>query len=595
MSSIPKTRALPVLQFLLATLVISAGVWWLSFSAALNQAAENGRADLALASDRLANQLQGVRERAVLLADHPTLLDLVRNPPALTSEANKLLQEMADKTASKSVFLIDTEGQVLASSLPDLAGDSPGQSLSAKFLAPYRRALGGALGASHFIGADGKRIYAFAAPVFAPDGPVIGVVIVGIDILAIEWNWPADPDAVFFSDDAGVIFVSNRSELILTEKSGHGSGIGSFPPYRSSNFRGNTIWRLDGGRYLPRHALHLTQPMPVVGFTAEILLDLAPARRLAALQAAVAAALALVIGAFALLATQRRRALAERLELEAAANSALEARVQARTRELEDVNRSLRHEIRERQDAEAALKRAQADLVQAGKLSALGQMSAGISHELNQPLMAIRSFAENADLFLERGQPDRAGENLGRISELARRMGRIIKNLRAFARQEHEQIRDVDLVAVVDTALEMAHGKIVAGGVEASWARPAPVWVRGGEVRLQQVVMNLISNAVDAMVESETRRLEIVLEPGAPVRLCVRDTGPGIEDSSKIFDPFYSTKEVGASEGMGLGLSISYGLVQSFGGEIRGRNQAQGGAEFTVELTPGTTIGRAAE
>jgi two-component system C4-dicarboxylate transport sensor histidine kinase DctB len=205
---------------------------------------------------------------------------------------------------------------------------------------------------------------------------------------------------------------------------------------------------------------------------------------------------------------------------------------------------------------------------------------------LNQPLMAIRSFAENAEAFLDRGNPEVAAQNLSRISELARRMGRIIKNLRAFAKQENEPLSDVDLVAVVDAAIEMVTSKISHAGVSLDWAAPpSAVMVRGGEVRLQQVVLNLISNAVDAMEETEDRRIEITLERKGPrVFLAVRDTGPGIAEPERIFDPFYTTKEIGSAEGMGLGLSISYGLVQSFGGQIRGRNHEEKGAIFTVEL-----------
>ena len=122
-------------------------------------------------------------------------------------------------------------------------------------------------------------------------------------------------------------------------------------------------------------------------------------------------------------------------------------------------------------------------------------------------------------------------------------------------------------------------------GITVDWTPPAqPVFVHGGEVRLGQVLVNLMTNAADAMRESSDRRISITLEDGAPVRLRLRDTGPGIEEPDKIFDPFYTTKDVGG-EGIGLGLSISYGLVQSFGGRISGANTGHG-AEFTVELEP---------
>jgi len=305
--------------------------------------------------------------------------------------------------------------------------------------------------------------------------------------------------------------------------------------------------------------------LPIIGMTGETLLDTAPAQRLAWLQAATVAALLLAFGAILFWVTERRRALATQLQIEAKAKSELETRVNERTQEL---------------------RQAQAELVQAGKLSALGQMSAGISHELNQPLMAIRSFAENAETFLERGKIDVAGKNLARISELARRMGRIISNFRAFAKQESEPMSDVDIVAVVEAVLEMSEARFLADKVTLTWQTPtAPVFVRGGEVRLQQVLVNLISNAIDAMEGSSERCIEIAIKADRDkAHLRVRDTGPGIESPEKIFDPYYTTKAVGKADGLGLGLSISYGLVQSFGGDIRGRNHPEGGAVFTVEL-----------
>ena len=319
--------------------------------------------------------------------------------------------------------------------------------------------------------------------------------------------------------------------------------------------------------------------LPVIGMVGEILLDTAPARRIATLQAATLAAICLAFGALLFLATERRRTLA-------LANVVLESRVAKRTRALSASNMQLRREVKERQEAEAALTLAQQELVQAGKLSALGQMSAGISHELNQPLMAIQQYADNGSAFLQKGKAERAGENLGRISDMATRMARIIKNLRAFARNESEPISRVDLVKVINAAVELTQARLKADQVTLDWNCDhfdAPVYAWGGEVRLAQVFVNLINNAADAMLDQEERRVHIVIHDGKRLAVTVRDIGPGIKEPEKMFEPFYSTKAVGSSEGMGLGLSISYGLVQSFGGNIRGAN-ADRGAIFTVEL-----------
>jgi two-component system C4-dicarboxylate transport sensor histidine kinase DctB len=169
------------------------------------------------------------------------------------------------------------------------------------------------------------------------------------------------------------------------------------------------------------------------------------------------------------------------------------------------------------------------------------------------------------------------------------RMDRIIRNLRAFARKEGEPASDVALDRVTTDALALLAPKIEEIGAVVSWDPPsAPVMVRGGAVRLQQVVMNLVGNALDAMAGQPEggRAVSVAIDPGDPVRLTVTDSGPGLAEvtEGRLFDPFFTTKPVG--EGTGLGLSISYGIVQSFGGGIRGENRANGGAIFTVELQP---------
>lgn len=571
-----KRRALATVLFLLFAAGFTGGAWWYAYSSALDQMAERGRADLSLASDRLVGQLQQFRELAVLMADHPTLKAALLGAGG---GAAPLLERTADKTGAMRIHLALPSGQLRASS----AGAQAPASLAGQ--PAFARAMQGALGAQHGREGEEGRVYAYAAPVFGPGGRLLGAVVVAVDLRALEGAWAGDAEAVFFTDEAGVVFVSNRTELLFRSLS-PGPGAAPMPPVQATTRAGHALWRIAGGPYLPARALYLTQDLPVIGMTGAILLGVAPAERVAALQGAVAAALALIFGGTLLHLGQRRRALAERLAVEERANALLETRVAERTAELSQANALLTREVTERQEAEAALKRAQAELVQAGKLSALGKMSAGLSHELNQPLMAIRSFAENAALLVERGQPEKAAQNLGRISDLARRMGRIIKNLRAFARQESEPMTDVDLSAVVEAALEIAEPRLRENQVRVLWEAPdRPVLVRGGEVRLQQVVLNLLSNAIDAMAGRIEKRVEIALAPaGVTVALSIRDTGPGIAEPEKIFDPFYTTKEVGAGEGMGLGLSISYGLVQSFGGAIRGRNHPGGGAVFTVEL-----------
>ena len=560
--------------YLVAVAALGFGVWRYGWLQALDQLAARAESDLALASDRLSTQLQGYQEIAVIVADHPELAR-IDDPEA----ASGLLLDLADKIGATNVIFAGADGVVLASALTPVGADVSAEPA-------FQRALHGAIGAQHGV-RDGRRSRIVAAPAFAPDGKVRGALLVEVDLNKVEQAWRGDNPAVFFTDAGGEVLVTNRSELLFWRRPEGQAGLvprdADAPPFGARREGRHEIWTVGWGPYLPETGLHLSRALPVIGMTAEVLVDVAPARRLASLQAAAVVAGCLAFGALLYLATERRRALAS-------ANRKLEARVAERTSDLSTANRQLRREVAERLEAEAALKKAQADLVQAGKLSALGQMSAGISHELNQPLMAIRSFAENGAEFLNRGRPEPAAENLSRISDMARRMGRIIRNLRAFARNEAEPVTRVDLAQVVAQAVELTEAQLRARDVTLDWEPPAaPVPVRGGEVRLVQVVVNLITNAADAMAEQEDRRIRVSLDRVAGrLRLTVRDIGPGIADPERLFEPFYSTKAVGSGEGMGLGLSISYGLVQSFGGEIRGVNvdDADGGAAFMVDLDP---------
>lgn len=567
-------RAATLLIFLLTVLALAGGVWRYAYLQGLDQLTARGAADLSLASDRLVGQLQRYRDLAVFLSDHPRVADVLDDQPGLA--ARDFLQDVADKSGAMEVRVIDAQGIVRAASHGKVGG-------TLTYLPFVRRALRGALGWGHGPSLPlTDRAYFHASPVFGADRAIAGAVIVSADLNGIDYDWRGSNPAAFFTDDAGLVQIANRSDLLFWQRPAGQPGLispkGHAGAFSAQIVGQHEIWNMDWGPYLPDTALHLTRSLPVIGMTGEVLLDTAPARRLAFSQAAAVAALCLAFGALLFLATERRRALFE-------ANMLLERQVVKRTAALNASNADLRREAAEREEAQAALRRAQADLVQAGKLSALGQMSAGISHELNQPLMAIRSFADNAVQFAARGKPERVTDNLTRISAMAERMARIIQKLRAFARQESMPQTRVDVARVLASAVELTDGYLREAGVTLAYTAPEdPIWVRGGKVRLWQVFVNLITNAADAMTGGAARVLRIEIDRGDSVSVRFIDTGPGIEMPDKVFDPFYTTKTVGGASGMGLGLSISYGIVQSFGGQIRGSNLDGGGAMFSVRL-----------
>jgi two-component system C4-dicarboxylate transport sensor histidine kinase DctB len=545
--------------FLALVLAVSLGVYRFGLNQAMAQLTARGQADLVLAGDRFEARLQRYQELAVMLADHPRLVGLDAGPQ-MRDDAQDFLRGAADKTGALALVYMDAAGQVLAAAGAPLGRAALGG-------AWVRRAAQGALGTGHLslsAAAGPRRAYFFAAPDFDATGRVRAMLLVAVDIDELEFGWRSSRPTVFFTDQAGQVFMANRSELLFARLQSGAAGLvledGTARRIEQSWRGEEELWVLDLGPYIPRRALHLTKEMPVIAMRAEALVDVAPAERLALWQAMVIASVLVAFGAILFLVAERRRALEQ-------ANRQLEARVELRTE---------------------ALRRAQAELVQAGKLGALGQMSAGISHELNQPLMAIGQFAENARRFLAQGQEAVARENLARISALSARAARIIKNLRAFARNESEPMSRVELGAVVATAAELVEARLSEEAVQLRWRRPSePVFVRAGEVRLGQVFVNLITNAAEAMQGQDApKEISIAVAHAAPgrVRVEVADSGPGIADPEKIFEPFYSTKAVGSAEGLGLGLSISYGLIESFGGRITGQNGALGGAVFAVEL-----------
>ena len=265
------------------------------------------------------------------------------------------------------------------------------------------------------------------------------------------------------------------------------------------------------------------------------------------------------------------------------AQEALETRVQERTSDLSLANAKLLEEMQQHRNT-------QNELIQTAKLAVIGQMSAGINHELNQPLTAIRNYADNARAFLERQKFETVDSNLQEISSLTERMSRIIHPLKEFSRKSSDQNEPVCLQALRDGAMSLMYGRMSKSHVDVSWpAHLAEYYVHGDILRLEQVLVNLLSNALQAMEHQEQRKIEVSVDrTNAWLRLHVRDYGPGIaqSDLERIFEPFFTTKKSG--QGLGLGLSISHRIVDTMGGHLTAANHPEGGAVFTIELAVAT-------
>ncbi|SHH56886.1 sensor histidine kinase [Cognatishimia maritima] len=507
----------------------------------------SGEARLNEASSRLRLQIDALRAQTNFIAGAPHLVTTV-----MEGDLESVSDDLTDYALTYGATRIDLyapDGTPLATSAfaPAPASDKLIQA-----------ALNGRLGYSQTIEGE-NRFFQFSRGVTTSAADPIAALVVTADVAALEFEWPVTPEVIVFLDDRQTAFSTNRASIALFPLL-DSSDTFDFHLRPTSRTAGDQVYQYALPGTPEKEALILSAYVPHFDLTAQIFLETQQARNTAIVRALLAATLVLIIGLVAAVAAQQRR----RLELEAQYSATLEARVEERTEELRN---------------------AQDELVEASKLAALGRLSAGVSHEINQPLAAIMNFAENSKKFLERDRPDRASENLTMISSQVERIKRIIGNLRAFARQEVAPTDRIDFCDVVRASLSAMDDSLREAGIDVSVALPsAPIEVIAGRVRLEQVVLNLISNAADAMAQSDVKTLSVHLRTeGANAVLTVSDSGSGIADPSRVFEPFYTTKELGSSKGLGMGLALSHGLVTRFGGTLSCKNLDKGAA-FTISL-----------
>lgn len=553
-------------------------------------------ASLGLTIQALDGHLRRFEAVPDLLADQERVLRLVQNPTdaVRVQVMNAWLQARNSALESSDIYIMTPDGVTIAASNYHRADSFIGQNFTYR---PYfTAALVGQKGRFYAIGTtSGVRGYYFAAPIRDDGNITMGVITVKIGLDVIEAEWRAQDTAIMVTDPEGIVFLSTDPDLryqgllpLTPERLARTTAsrrYANVPVTEMVVTRTDELLTMDGREYLTAHKL-----MPRAGWTVQVLLDTAPLHqqaRLAAL-AFLGAALAVVV-----LIWQRRARLTERLALQLQTKAELELRVAERTADLAQANALIETEIAERRLTEQELRRTQSDLVQAGKLAALGQMSAALSHEINQPLAAARNYADSAAILIDRGDGLRAKENVGQILSLIDRMAAIARHLRNVARKPDAPLQDIVLRDAVAEALVLVAPRLVQVTLDLPDDLPP---VRGGPVRLQQVLVNLLSNAADAMAESGDLRIDVKgRRVGGRVLLTVRDYGPGVPAAiaDRIFDPFFTTKSVGS--GLGLGLSISYNIMKDFGGDLRVANHPDGGAVFTLDLQASVARQEAAE
>lgn len=564
------------------------------------QAGLRGQATLKLTVEGLKGALQRYEPLPSLIAERPSLVALLKSPtdPELLKRVNEDLRLSAYRLKASDVYVMDVSGMTLAASSYQKELSFVGRSFAYR---PYfTQALEGGTGRFFALGTtSGERGYFFAAPI-EDNERVIGVVAVKFTVDGFEQAWRNADHQIIVSDLRGVVFMASRPDW-------HFRTLRPLTRTEIAEIRANRQYPADGLLPLVNTVKPLTEDLNLIkiedepsgyryissseyisdaGWNVRILVSATRARTQAFAAVLILVLGIMLIGLAVAFYIQRRAQLLERLLTQQAAQEQLEVRVEERTADLNRTNAQLLEEVAERKAAETRLRKTQTELVQAGKLAALGQMSAALSHEFNQPLAAVKSYAENALKLLERNRTPETRENISRISEMTDRMASISKHLRNFARRPMEKVRPVPLVQIVNDAIGLLQPRLRGSGAKLNFAQPDDeVWVMGGHIRLQQVVVNLLTNALDAMKDRQPAQIDIALQTDADTCvLSVRDYGTGVseEEMGQVFDPFFTTKQPG--EGMGLGLSISYNIVKDFGGTLRVSNHDEGGAVFSIDL-----------
>lgn len=574
------------------------------------------RQSAAVHVDRYADSLKDRLERYELLSYaislQPVVRELLQAPGAhaRAESANIYLTELNRQAKVTAIYVIDAAGIARAAS----NWNRPDSFVGAHYaFRPYfQAAMHGAVGRFYGIGTTvGEPGYFVSQPVYA-QGRVIGAVAVKVNLEWFPKTTGNTTAPIVVGDEHGIVFLSSIPEWqyralqrLPAEVQQTLEVTRQYDSRRITPLSLTTRQQLDANAeivaissakdrlYLATHH-RLGEPDWQLIYYAPLSQVVINAR-IAAVAAACALGLACALLFYWRQRRQRMREAAHSRLLLEAAYGELEQRVAERTTDLRIANRRLQAEVHERMRAEDELRAAQSELVQASKLAALGQMAAGITHELNQPLAALRSFSDNTRILLERGEEETVRENLQAIADLTDRMGKITGQLRLFAGKARPRDARASVRQAIDNALAVLRPRlqgielVVEPIVEAASANNC-LEVCCDALQLEQVLINLMANAAEAArngPRAAAPRVVLGIEAEeTAVRVRVRDNGAGIAADAMphLFEPFFTTRQ----GGLGLGLAISLSIAQENGGQLNARNLEGKGAEFTLELRRAT-------
>ena len=518
---------------------------------------------LALYSGNMVSELQRNSIVPRLLASDAELIGALNsNDYQRTSQR---LMSFVDEIGAAAILLLDSDGLVVAATDRNRLGETQ------RNLPHFREAAR----ASQTVFTTHKHDtgvydFAYSRKILSNNKP-LGVIVVEVDLRKFQSAWAGISDAVIVAAAGGQILLATENSWVgLPEQ--EALALRSAPSAIDRAIQATQDWTvLSADAYMQGKAVMRQElRVPFRGWNMVLFTTYGGIRQ------RVNAVLALEIMGFSIFLALAFYQLSRQTLTRALF-------FQQESVDLRQLNIRLQREISERKKVEKNLEVAEQTLAQSSKLAALGEMSAAVSHELNQPLAAMKTYLAGAKLLLQRKRLEEALSSFQRIDDLIGRMSAITRQLKSYARKGGEELVPVDVRMAVNGALEIMEPQLKSRQISLSKTMPsAPVMILGDQLRLEQVVVNLLRNALDAISAVPTPEIELLLLGGETSSLTVRDNGEGISDLDDLFEPFFTTKKPG--DGVGLGLAISSGIITDLGGRLVARNGETTGAVFEVTL-----------
>lgn len=579
--------------YLFITAALGQWYWYENYQSQL----QTNHSQLQQFESQLSSQLEKYAYIPRLLSKDRELIDALQQPTnsAQIEITNRYLDEVNSVIKAADTYLLDINGTTLASSNWDTASSFIGRNFA--FRPYFQQAVLGDKGQYFALGStSGKRGYYYSFPVIYA-AEIIGVVVVKMDLYPIESQWPASQTIYTVTDSDNVIFMSNKREWLLHSLSGLDSNllkvirenrryadvdikslgfIGDLEKNQTELKRVNfSFYRqqfLTQSQTLDAHPLTVRVIYPkailyweLIGFFMVLHLIYA---------------MLLFLFLWQRNTTKRKQLIAR---INAEAKQKLEFEVMERTSKLHA-------EIDERAKTEEQLRVTQGELIQAAKLAVLGQMSTSISHELNNPLAAIRSYSNNGRKYLQKGMVEKAEDNFARISSLTHRMKKISQQLKSFARDtSNDEWLVQPITTLIDTSIELIlpQAKSHVVNIDRRYLKQLEETdipkIKVNTIQFEQVLINILTNAIQALEGLEVKEISVQIETtDSKLIIHIDDSGSGVSEEHKLtlFDPFISNK----SNGMGLGLSLSLNIIQNMNGDITVTKSPLGGARFSVVM-----------